>query len=61
MRAVRFFRRLLAGESGATTAEYAVLVAVVLLVCAVAVSALRPAAGTAFQTSGDTIGTYSDP
>ena len=57
----RAARRFLAGESGATAVEYAVLVAFVLLLCAAAAAAFQAPAGSAFDNSGTTIGTYPDP
>ena len=57
----RFTRRLIRGQSGATTAEYALLAALVALVCTVAVLAIREPASNAFDHSGTTVGTYPDP
>lgn len=57
----RVARRFARGESGATAVEYAVLVAFVMLVCAAAVAAFRTPAGSAFQNTGTTVGTYADP
>ncbi len=57
----RVARRFLRGESGATAVEYAVLVALVVSVCVAAAAAFRAPAGSAFDNSGNTIGTYADP
>jgi Flp pilus assembly pilin Flp len=61
MHPLAFLRRFLRGESGATAVEYAVLVAFVLMGCIAAVLAFREPAGSAFDNSGNTIGTYADP
>lgn len=55
--AVRLYR----DESGATTVEYAVLVAFVLLACAAGAAALQGPAGGVLDTSTTTIGAYPDP
>jgi len=57
----RAWRRFLREQSGMTSVEYAVLVAFVLLICAAAVAAFKAPAGSAFQNSGTSIGTYPDP
>ena len=49
------------GESGTTTAEYAVLAAALMLVCAAAVAAFKAPAGSAIEASGTSVGTYADP
>jgi Flp pilus assembly pilin Flp len=54
-------RRFIAEESGATTVEYAILVAFVVLVCVAAVAAFRVPAGSAFSSNTTSIGTYPDP
>ena len=57
----RAARRFLAGEAGMTAVEYAVLVAFVLLVCVAAAAAFQAPAGSSFNNSTTTIGTYPDP
>ncbi len=57
----RMARRFLRAESGATAVEYAVLVAGVVIVCVAAAAALKVPASSAFNNSGNTIGTYDDP
>ena len=65
MRAITFLRRaagrLLKGDSGATAVEYAVLLAFVMLACIAAVAAFQAPAGSAFGSTGTSIGTYPDP
>ena len=57
----RAVRRFFGAESGATAVEYAVLVALVVLVCAAGAAAFRVPAGSAFDSHTNTIGTYPDP
>lgn len=57
----RLARRLARDESGVTTLEYAVLAAFVVLLFAVAAAAIREPAGSALDSSGNSIGTYPDP
>lgn len=57
----RAARRFLRSDSGATAAEYAVLLAFVLVACLAAVNAFRAPAGSALERSGTSIGTYPDP
>lgn len=57
----RAARRFLGDESGATTAEYAVLAAFLMLVCVAAVAAFKVPAGSAIEASGTSVGTYADP
>jgi Flp pilus assembly pilin Flp len=61
MRKWKLIRRFFREESGLTSAEYAVLVGFVLIVCLAAVAAFQAPAGSAFQNSSTSIGTYSDP
>ena len=57
----RAARRFIRGESGATAVEYAVLIAFVVLACVAAAAAFQAPAGSAFEGSGTTVGTYPDP
>ena len=57
----RAARRFASEESGATTVEYAILVAFVVLVCVAGVAAFRVPAGSAFSSNTTSIGTYPDP
>jgi Flp pilus assembly pilin Flp len=57
----RASRRFLREESGMTAVEYAVLAAFVLLICMVAIVALKEPTGSAFESSATSIGTYADP
>ena len=57
----RAARRFVSEESGATTVEYAILVAFVVLVCVAGVAAFRVPAGSAFSSNTTSIGTYPDP
>lgn len=60
-RLARALGRLARGESGATAVEYAVLVGLIVVVCAAAVAAIRAPAGSALDASATSIGTYADP
>jgi Flp pilus assembly pilin Flp len=53
--------RFLRGESGMTSVEYAALAGFILIVCVVAIVALKEPTGDAFQSSATSIGTYADP
>jgi Flp pilus assembly pilin Flp len=57
----RAAKRFLREDSGMTAVEYAVLAGFVLLVCLAAVAAFTDPAGSAFQSSSTSIGTYADP
>jgi Flp pilus assembly pilin Flp len=57
----RLVRQFVRRESGATAAEYAVLLACVMLACAAAIAAIGPVAGERFIAVGDSVGTYEDP
>ncbi len=57
----RFVRRFLRSEGGSSTAEYAVLIALVVLAFVAASELLAPAAGSQFESTGDTVGTYGVP
>jgi Flp pilus assembly pilin Flp len=61
VRPLNFLRRLLREESGATTVEYAILVAFVVIVCIAGAAAFQNPAGSAINTSTTNIGTYPDP
>jgi Flp pilus assembly pilin Flp len=65
VRAFNFLRRtakrFLREESGATAAEYAILIAAIVVACVAGVAAFRAPAGSMFDSSGNTIGTYADP
>ena len=54
-------RRLVRGESGSTTTEYAVLLAVLAATFVAAVLAFQPAAEEQFESTGTSIGTYGVP
>lgn len=53
--------RLLRGESGMTSVEYAVLAGFIIVVCAAAVAAFQDPAGSALANTGEAVGTYADP
>ncbi|MEM6655424.1 MAG: Flp family type IVb pilin [Planctomycetota bacterium] len=50
---MRFLRRLLRGESGATAVEYAVVVGLIALGVITSVSNMTAATADSFDTSGD--------
>ncbi|HVL11377.1 MAG TPA: hypothetical protein VM529_02355 [Gemmata sp.] len=54
----RAFWRFVRSESGATAAEYAVLLAVLLAALAAAAAAFGPAAEAQFESTGGSVGTY---
>ena len=56
-RIVQFLRR----EDGPTAVEYAVLLALIVLVSLASIRALGPAVLSAFQSSSSTVGTYGVP
>lgn len=49
--------RFLVSEDGPTAVEYAVMLALIIIVCLAAIQALGGATRTQFQTIADTIGT----
>lgn len=57
----RFIRRFLLAEDGSSAAEYAVLAALVVLAFVAASELLAPAAGSHFQSTGGSVGTYGVP
>jgi Flp pilus assembly pilin Flp len=57
----RYLPRFLRSESGSTTAEYALLLAVLAAAVIAAVTAFRPAAEQRFRSTGTTVGTYGVP
>lgn len=57
----KWLRRFLAGESGTTSVEYAVLAALVLLASAAAMWAIGPAAGNQLGAVGTAVGTPAEP
>jgi len=61
MRIWNALRRFVRDESGLSSVEYAVLAGFVVLACAAGVAAFKAPAGSAFESSGTSIGTLSDP
>jgi pilus assembly protein Flp/PilA len=51
--------RFLQQEDGPTAVEYAVMLALIIVVCIAAITTLGKNANTTFQTVGDTIGATS--
>ena len=52
-------KRFLASEDGPTAVEYAVMLALIIVVCLTAISAIGDNASSTFQTIADSIGTAS--
>ena len=50
-------RRFLVAEDGPTAVEYAVMLALIIIVCLTAISAIGTNANTAFQTTANSLGT----
>lgn len=53
------FQKFLRDEEGATAVEYAVMVALIIVVCIVAIGYIGSGANTAFQTVANSLGTAS--
>jgi Flp pilus assembly pilin Flp len=61
MAARKWARRFLGRDDGTTAAEYAVLLALIVLATAAAMWALGPAAGDQVGAVGTAVGTPADP
>jgi pilus assembly protein Flp/PilA len=56
---IRSFRNLLENEDGPTAVEYAVMLALIIVVCISAISLLGQNANSTFTSVGNTIGSAS--
>jgi pilus assembly protein Flp/PilA len=52
----KFFKSFIQEEEGATAVEYAVMLALIIVVCIIAVAAIGTSANTTFQNVADRLG-----
>jgi pilus assembly protein Flp/PilA len=53
---VRIFKRILASSDGPTAVEYAIMLALIVAVCLVAISTLGTNTGTVFTNAANSLG-----